>query len=627
MFVKYIWILLNVSTCCQSILKPLKDESTEINLAECIINIWKIYFNEDLPVFIQTPGTFEHPRHRFAEFGQKFIQILHSQNEFPQITFDASEGNTHKRDKPILEKSGTYIVLLPVVQNMYDFKFVTAMLLTMLHNGHSPKSRVVVIAVEKTRRRVREPASFHFLFGLLRYGFTQVILLEHKNGNGKNIDVYSWFIEDQTNICSEYINSIIHIDTWLPQEKRFLQNTQLFRSSQITNLRGCVLKVYFAFSAPFSLPCKNGVCGIFHPIFKILKNVINFNFVTKAKELDEYDMVFPFIHEAVYTKFDCLMTYPLYYFDMRWLVPSSLYVPRWKVLFYTFDYSIWTLVVLTFSCGSFTMWLLQKSSNHSSENSNEGVIISALLTHLETGVGDKYKGSISAVFFLLWLYYCMIINTAYQSQFFDLLVHPMEMPEMKTIKEVEQSGLILERTINSSFLEEDSYISFIKKYKLCKQNDSCWAGLYQKRTHAILSDTFSGKLFLHRRRNDKEKPSAAILPEGVGTLYLSVGVRKWSLSCALQEAMDRILHRLMDAGFISRSHTLHPWYLMFRQTKSNERPPFAFSLADLQSAFYLLILGILFSSSAFIIEKIIFYLRCRFCLQRIVSILKYSGSF
>ncbi|PSN54395.1 Ionotropic receptor 349 [Blattella germanica] len=623
MYNKYFWILLNLSVGCQSILKPFKNEFSEINLAECIINIWKNDLNKELPIFIQTPGNYQHPSHRFSKVGQKLIQILQSHINFPQITFDASEANTHKRYEQGLVKPGSYIVLLPRMQSKSDYEIVKDMLETMFWNVHSPKSKVVVAAVEKTIRRNREPNSNDFMYALLKIGFTQVVVLEPRSRSGRYIDVYTWLINEQNNICSDNIDNIKLIDTWKPQEKKFIHGKSLFETNPNINLRGCVLNILFSPAPPYIIPCKNGICGIINKIFKILKTLLNFNVAVKVKDIYDYDIVFPYMYDPEDTRFECLLTYPLYYFDMRWLVPSSLEVPRWQVLFYTFNRSIWALVILTFTCGSFTMWLLQKSSIHSASNANEGVIISALLTHLEAGVGEKYKGSVAAVFFVLWLYYCMIINTAYQSQFFERLVHPKEMPEMKTIKEVEQSGLIMERVVSIS--SSSKYLSFVNNYKHCEQNGLCWDGLKHKRTHAILADTFCGRLMERRTKNNRQKSSITILPEGVGTLYLSLGIRKWSLSCALQEAVDRILHRLIDAGLVSWSLKTHFWDMEIINVGSNELPPFSFSLLDLQSAFYLLIFGILVSSLVFTTEKVVSYLHSYVFLQTIIIVLENLG--
>ena len=86
------------------------------------------------------------------------------------------------------------------------------------------------------------------------------------------------------------------------------------------------------------------------------------------------------------------------------------------------------------------MWLLQISSNHYNQTSknNKEVLFTALLTHLATGVGERYKGFVAVLFFSLWLCYCLIINTAYKSQFFELLVHPRKLPPIKSISELKK---------------------------------------------------------------------------------------------------------------------------------------------------------------------------------------------
>ncbi|PSN50485.1 Ionotropic receptor 352 [Blattella germanica] len=606
---KNIVIIVGLFSGCQSLLSLPENRVSEEYLAECIINISKTYFDKDKPLFIQTPSSILHYRHRYFNIGKKIIEILHNEYDFSKIIFDVSTTIPTRKTETI-QKPGSLLIIIPQVETKEDFELVDLMKSSILKNGYNPKGKVLIAAIENTTKKKSYVNSFNIFSYLCAIGYTETIIME-PDPTGQYFYIIGSLINEQEIICSLKNHKMKYFDSWSTKEKRFVFNKERFPTRQRLNLGGCVLKVFVPPFFPYAYLCPYGVCGLIRNFYRILENHLHFKLKIVLDQRDT-DISFPYIDIGAVTKYECLVSYPFFKIDYGWLVPSSLQLPKWKNLFYTFSPLIWALVLLTFVCGSFTMWLLQISSNHYNQTSkdNKEVILTALLTHLEAGVGERYKGLVAVLFFTLWLYYCMIINTAYQSQFFELLVNPIELPRIMSINELKESELALKRIF---YYENIESVHHLAKYPTCLNvTERCWEKLGKERIYALLIDVKNGLLMSRQSRNSRGKPKFELLDDREGSLLISLAISKWSLSCILQEEINLLLHRLQDAGMLNSYYNTILWANSLVYEKDDFISVFSFSLTDLQSAFCLLYFG-LFSASFIYTAEI-----CIFCLRNMI---------
>ncbi|PSN50467.1 Ionotropic receptor 353 [Blattella germanica] len=609
MNMKDIWMVVCFLSGCEALLRPPVLWSSEEYLADCITNISKTYFDKDKPLFIQTPSSYLHTGHRYFKIGQKLIQILHNENYFSKIIFDVSTAR-HVNATETTQKPGSYVIVIPRVETQEEYNFVDLMKTSIGQVAYNPKGKAIIAAIQSTSRSPLN--SLNFFVNFFETGFTEIIILEPQV-SFQHLNIFGWTINDQEDICTQKIHKLKYIDSWNNQEKRYLKNKNLFPMREKLNLNGCTLKVTVPAAPPYVYSCPQGICGFMKDFFRIMKEVIHFKFKV-VSEYSKYDVIFPHIYEQTLINYECLASYPVFNLDFGWLVPSGLQIPQWQTLFYTFNPILWSLVILTFVCGSCTMWLLQISSKDYTKTSknNKEVLFTALLTHLEVGVGERYKGVVAVVFFSLWLYYCLIINTAYQSQFFELLVHPRELPSVNSISELKESNLIKERYFQLS----SAYYIHVAKYPRCVGNIKCYDKLAKYRTHAILTDTMNALFVARHSKNNRGKLKLKLLPGIEGTMLMSMRMQTFSLSCIFIDEVNLLLHRLLNAGIMDMWFKRLLWLraLVFdKDIKSIY--VFKFSLSDLQSAFYLLYFGLILAICMYITEIVIFSTRYMFFLM------------
>ena len=70
-------------------------------------------------------------------------------------------------------------------------------------------------------------------------------------------------------------------------------------------------------------------------------------------------------------------------------------------------------------------------------------LLDTLRSILGAAIYFNPQGYLSAFFFVLWLFYCLQINTAYQSSLMGFLTNPGNLPAVTTLEELDNSGLDL----------------------------------------------------------------------------------------------------------------------------------------------------------------------------------------
>ncbi|PSN43089.1 Ionotropic receptor 337 [Blattella germanica] len=585
---------------CSFLFNISRTDEFEQSMAECVVNIATRFFDENFPLLIYTPGD-------YYVIGDKLFQTLYKQIPFPKIMF----ANTAFLQVRQQIKPESYIIIVPPVESNDDVKFIENMFTKIQEEAFNAKGKVILVNFWMVYIEVNLHRIAHFLLQLaLKYGFVHTVVLDQQllyYGKGlideTDIHVFSWSINDQLNICSRFIDIITHEDTWNSMERRFELQSTLFKHNNKINMKNCVLKVGLQQYPPFVFKFPMELVGPIVEFVEIFCKIINANCRIRnwkyTSVVRDLHIVFP----AVYGTTDIFpktwKSYPYMRTDIAWFVPSGEKHPSWKSLFRTFSPLVWTFVIITFACGVFTMWLQQKYLGRSSGRSvNYDIIFSTLLMHLGVGVPDRSKGFVAVMFFALFLYYTLIINTAYQSAYFGLLVDPGNSPPIQSVKELNESGLIMERMINT--YGNDSFWWFVMEYQACKEimPDMCYEKVALKRTHSIMDNTWMSKMISHLYLDRRGKPKYVIIDEIIGTSFLSL--LGTILSPVLGSIMDETLHRIFETGIMfmlsDKAERIFRYGHLHKEFQIDSI--YAFSISDFQGAFFLLILG---HSLAFIV--------------------------
>ncbi|PSN47964.1 Ionotropic receptor 263 [Blattella germanica] len=602
---KLSFLLFYILGCSWALLTLYKENSIEEYLAECIINISTKYFDEDKPVLVETPTHWFKYIYPYNKYGGKFIELLHKANQFTLIIYGSEAYMAHLK-----VHVGSYIVLMPPVLRDIDNLYIKHMLGALSNWAYNSRGKIIVASLEQmASQEIRNLLTMAMKLELLHTILLKPRTLSQKlkDNHLDNIDIYNWFPNEQSNICSRTVNKINKSDTWISQTKMFSVNTNLFPSHRKIDFKGCTLRANFETYPPYSFvyPEIRGTAGPVVDIFVSIMKYINciIIFIPPMGE-DEYilHLFFPVtldpIHYAQYERRDRL-TYPHMVRDITWYVPKGKQHPRWSSLIKTFTSVVWYLVLLTFVFGSCTMWLLRKSerlgSNPTNQN-NHGILVDAMLTHLGIGVVYRYKGFISSAFFMLWLYYCLIINTAYQSTFFGLLINPGHFPTLQTSKQVEESTLI-KQTFGIQNSQSPFWSRFLK-YKYCQNPMECFEALSKYQTHAILTDTWQAMVRVSMLGDN----IGLYVPinEIVGTELLSIEINQ--LRGILLDVFNKVLGRFTDSGIINQMiERINRQYSYMRKNPAIGTA-FSLTMDHLQVAFFFLLVGYVLSVSLNVFE-------------------------
>ncbi|KAJ9585587.1 hypothetical protein L9F63_002617 [Diploptera punctata] len=280
---------------------------------------------------------------------------------------------------------------------------------------------------------------------------------------------------------------------------------------------------------------------------------------------------------------DCVTSYPYFKYILSWYVHAAP-IPKWKGIVMGFQQIMWFLVILAFIFGTVTFWLFSNIHLMKYITLIEA-IMNSLRTYLGMSIKIELRGSLSAVFFTLWLCYCMLIYTAYQSYLIGFLTNPGEYSPINTEEELNKLGFdrwTNVKFVNAIYEQEMTWNS----YHFCSWNE-CYEGLRTKDRLAVLgpSNIFD---FLSPTFRLSHGTLNVVKINDYAKHYYTYS--HFNLGCLFLKRFDTITHRLISSGIVDKwlgDITLEIWKYLH---KHNIHPQ-PLNLSQLQGCIYLLIIG------------------------------------
>ncbi|RZC37862.1 hypothetical protein BDFB_004727 [Asbolus verrucosus] len=266
------------------------------------------------------------------------------------------------------------------------------------------------------------------------------------------------------------------------------------------------------------------------------------------------------------------------------VVPKAHKIPNWKTLFYCFDVLSWFLIVVT-CIASVIFWYFTGPSRLFIKASWE--MYSYLM-----GIPIKIVPSISQIFFLVsCMMFNIIILGVVQGSFFTGFTMTTYYDDINTLKEVDESEMPIAADI-WYFIQDDSELIRRLKKKSVEVADNIFDLVaYQRNIVAFETKLYSDLLIKSKYVDEAGLPLLHIVDECVTTFLTANIVPKGS---AFLTVFNNVIMRLHESGLTSK------WYddvvdsmiaeKMISLSKS-QKDVKSFSLYDVQSAFYLIVLG------------------------------------
>ncbi|PSN49349.1 Ionotropic receptor 376 [Blattella germanica] len=567
-------------------------------LADCILNISKTYFDHDLPTVVQTPETWRRYGIPIDTHSEKFLEKLNTNSQIPLVTVGYIQDDLRIAQQNLV-KPGSYIMKVPELQTRQDQYWTIHMFRRFHINVHNARGRMILALnyVCSVDELVVSKALLDWAYG---HSFHDVVVVipESTPKNVSKLNIYGWLSEDQQNVCVLRIGKVRRFDTWLAEEKYFILNTNLFPTKTKINKNQCRVTVFYGNVPPFSM--ENLGTELVGVIPEILKYGITPNFEPADNyHENSYNLRYPLDFSSYLEYRECALTYPLFAVNSRWYVPIGKKIAPWRSLYKAFTPGMWSFVLFTSISGNLFLGLIQKAKKlfFGATDNLDNIVTIVVLTHLGVGVKDCYTGPASVLLFSLLLFYCLLINTAYQSTLFGLMVEPGEYPPIQTIDELKASKLVLK-----SYALVYDYQKFTLKYENYEYcGEDCFREITENSEVAVLLPESVGEIFRDLTRQEHGEYKVTAIREIADTQYYGIDSDKYN--CIINDILETIIFRAADSGLIDKWNKYYfTWWKIEVHSKFEDPEIPALSLWHLQGAFYVLVLGVLGSIIIFIAE-------------------------
>jgi hypothetical protein len=454
---------------------------------------------------------------------------------------------------------------------------------------------------------------------------TSAAEVHNRNAETSIFDLYTWFPYQSEVKCADVEEAVL-IDSWVIEDGgRFSKQVPLFPAKIQKNFHGCPLKISAIDLIPLVIKdnytdenniiryefygleaecCKFILAAL--NMTPILMPISAFGVEVRVQILADLEGgitdvtfgAFP-LHALVYPSADPTVPYIDDY--MSWYVPCGKPVPRMEKITEIFTVSVWLMIGIVFALSVVVMWLGVNHSDsvmkeapgfmtiHNSIQNTWAVVLGMATTEMPRTT--KLRS-----YFGLFVWYCFIMSTLFQTYFRSYLVDPGTKKRIGTLEELYQSDLVYnyhEENDNYLNFSLPSFYSGIKlRRKACETTERCLYDLLGANKFAVIGHSFHTDYWT----SVIHKPELCTVDVAIYRLSFAMHLAKGS---HLVDTFNGIIHRILQAGLIgkwwndlktnykllttSNHSSIFPNFAYFNQDGNDY---FVFSVSHLQLAFY-----------------------------------------
>ena len=592
------------------------------------------------------------------------IEELHNSGRWPILVYNVSynmKGNMYTE----IHQHGSYIMLIAgpceeweehiarYLQQLYELSAGNS-------TGHlwNPRAKFVVSVMTNCTRQENKIYSRPILKKLWLYEVTNVAVLFLKSNEQAGNDV-------QQNTTDSAQGTYVELHTWCPYEnsdrcspaegtvpvKVFtVQNVSDIRRSDIQggflgkNFHGCRMQMIVSEIPPLvNLPRK--VCykefecqnvyedGLAIEMLRIIGNVLNItldflnyeSFVgASIGELFEEvakgtgtPLIFAGNIPGLSPEVDYTGEYTRSYFSFRaaWYTPCALRYDRWSRFFNIFSVELWICFALSLFLAVITVTCISNYGHKShllesqSYSNIFSVITNVIAVSLSVSVNTQPRSAPLRLFFFCWVCYSLAISTVFQAYLTTFLIEPGYEEPIKTVAQMLKSERKFgyQESLEALYADSSDLVdtTIAKDAVQCPDEDTCfiWAAVYQNFTTILSDHDLENFLVMGNWTDENNKPFLCELEDGVvRTTEIAIMFRKRS---PFFKFIDNILRVIIEGGIF-----MHIKKRAFNKLKMKSKfdvptladTYYATSITQLETAFYLLLLGYVLAAVCFVIE-------------------------
>lgn len=220
-------------------------------------------------------------------------------------------------------------------------------------------------------------------------------------------------------------NQFVTINSFKRDTMRW--ETSTFYPDKYRNFHGCKLKVFSYHD------------NIFGKVVAAMSHSLNFT-VQNGEIKEKTDLIADGGPLSI-VKNQCMLTsYPFVFTSLEFFIPpGDLFTPLEKI-FLPFEFDVWIAILVTLLVGLFAIRIISWSKVYVQKfvfgrdiKSPTLNLVSIFLNGAQTKVPGRNFSRFLLTLFVIW---CLIIRTCYQSQLFEFLQSDQRKPQIKTIDEL-----------------------------------------------------------------------------------------------------------------------------------------------------------------------------------------------
>ncbi|PSN54789.1 Ionotropic receptor 748 [Blattella germanica] len=569
----------------------------EEHLSDCILDIYQNHLPKSLPVIVQTTNTWYQKfkpileKHTIDQDGDILLKKL-NQNYISQVTVRFTEdfrfGIRLNKTTSAL-KVGSYILLLSgkVLSEILDS--LIYMIAHIVKAFLNPLSRLVLATSwtpnSNQERNYFQTAVLNKIWQMCEIS-DAIVVVPSKDGA---FDVVQWLPDDQTASCMHPLRETKLVDRWFHAKNNFEFGNELFPRKRIEDIPHCTIKVSKSNHWPYLYShFGRKIIGVLPSIIaeSLKGKPFQVSFARHRTSISG-GLYFPFYLEPREFLDECNVLYPYFVEDTVWCVPYPGQLPRWKSVIQPFDTCLWFFVLGTFLFGYATFWLIHKV-RHPNQDDQIKIFLNTLSTQLLGGIPDVYKGPTVALFFILWMFYSLLIGTAYQSALFSCILDPGYYESIENIENLKRVTNYPRMTEGKESYKDVRAISLAKFVNIT----------YEGKKLALLSTRATAEfLFAIYHR-------VSILPITTDHLHITTLLHGIKYRCVLHAYLQKVMSRFLQFGIVHKFYMFYVSQTLARLSADVDENPLPLLMWHLQGAFYLCVTGIITSVLVFVAEHL-----------------------
>jgi len=596
--VRYLCLLLLV--CGDTKAKNLSADTDlpehEHHLVQCCKNIISTQFDEERSLLVSVPEDFDDQYNttNSTETSRVYCKVtdflfasIHSYHKYQLLVTGPAQNDTFKNIL-LFEKATGFILILGKGDEDTVFReFKTELARLSQLPIWNPPGRFIVMSLNRNIPPDNYVPEEHKLISrildeLWEKDVVNSIVLVHNmdaDTSRATVDIHTWFpfTEDH---CRGPVNRTVILDQCVVNsECQFVKNAKLF-PDKMSNFHGCVLRASTYPHEPFIISKKKKYKNSTHysegleiSVLQKIASQLNFT-VEYLPEPESKNYKIPSLHEEVSKKQSDVgfaaashsshatdkRDYTIGYVreTVKWFGPIPKPVPHWKGLVILFTPLMWLLVLIVYLIASTIFWSLanihRSVNEHVSYKNPAACFLQTFSVVLGEAVFVRPQTWFVRSFFVVWVYYCLLINTAYQSSLISVLTQPRFEPPVDTVEKLLHSqmpyGYIIPVIHWYNESEDAASKTILANGIECPSLDYCLKRIISTQDFAVCGGGLHILYLSYRRRYSYSRgPKFIPFKDEVVSYLASMFFRTGSPHL---ESFNRIIYRLVESGMVQK---------------------------------------------------------------------------